>query len=133
MADLGELRDYLNAETLQFSINGTQYAVTPTAEQVLRFSAAYAATNDFTEPHMLKLGAQLMGGDYSDDTGFAPTGVVQEMIDNGVDIGAIFRVCYTVILWVKYGEDTARTYWQTGDMGKALGLNQPQGQTAPVE
>lgn len=121
---LGELTDFIKPDNLEFTLGGERFEVNPTAAQVLKFHAEYAAARDqdstVSLARRISLAADLIGATYDADKDEVHGGMVDEWIKLGVTGGLLHRLFETIILYYQYGEKAAEAMYTTGDWDKVL-------------
>lgn len=144
MADLGDLKQYLDPYDVTFSWGQKKYRIKPTAEQVLRYK------RDFTEMvqsgrridsgRIYQLLAPLFGSKFdpeewvfspADDEDVPHRGLINELLDKGADFEVIDRLLSATQAKYQYGNEVAEMFAATGDMGKALQLLNPMKSDQP--
>lgn len=130
--EFGELSDFIDGGGIAFSFNGERFEIDPTAHDVLQFQKNYrnlATESKLSGENMLKLGAKLSGGDLNLETLEFEGGVAAELVNKGASFEQVNRLMLTIVTKYWFNDDAATEYYQTGDMGKALGLKQEKRKT----
>lgn len=125
MADFGELKEFIEPNVITFTFNGEKYTINPTAKIGLKFINDFreATKGDgLTNNAVYSLGANLMGGEYDPKANEFTGGLVPQLIEDGIDLEALHHILYTSVLHFYFGEQVSEIYYKTGDMNKALGL-----------
>ncbi len=129
---LGELREYLEPQCLEFSVNGTDFKVEPSARKVMIFhkhlsdlsaEIAKEGRDSYTQMEMVEAAANLVDGELDDD-GMLVGGMIDELNDAGIDGAALARIMMTIYVYYRIGEAAAERYYKTGS------VEEPQ-ETAP--
>lgn len=119
---LSDLREFLTP-AFELPINGAKYAVSPTAELVLRIRDYYQNPDNTTlgrddaQTLALSLGAEVFGADYDPDAKVI-TGrdgsVWAQMEADGVSGDQQLRAMQTAMLWFGMSHELAEAFWETG-------------------
>lgn len=129
--NLGQLDDFNERDTVDFTFNGVEYSIAPTADTVLRFTArrvkllqeaAEAGVEDsgLVAEQVFELAGILADSEYDHETGLYTSGVFYDLVNAGLGLAALGRLATTVVAkWVA-GDDVAAEYFKTGDLGKAV-------------
>ncbi|MGW0039823.1 DUF7426 family protein [Gordonia sp. NPDC003376] len=116
-ADFTDLDEFLTPE-LQLPIAGRTYAVSPSADLVLRMRRWYGST-EATSDDLIAMQAEALGATYDPDT-TEITGsdgsTWAQLESDGVSGERILRLLTTVSLWFGFSHDAALHYWQHGNL-----------------
>lgn len=124
MADLGQLDDFLSGADITFTFKGKQYEVTPTARQVLEFQRDYQNDINSDKPtEEISTWARvcpLLGSTLNKKTLEIEGGILGELIDDGATYTQLERIVSAVHFKYVQGDDLAKAYFETGNLGKSL-------------
>lgn len=133
MADLGNLRQYLDDYDISFSWGNKKYKIKPTAEQILDFQRDMNNITDNRKrtdqstiwEHVAPLlGSRFdketwrFGGDDNPDG--EHHGLIPDLIDAGMDMEILDRLLASTYAKYFFGDEVAEELSKTGDLGKAL-------------
>ncbi|AZG43443.1 DUF7426 family protein [Gordonia insulae] len=117
-----DLREFLTPE-LALPINGQKYAVSPSADLVLRIRDYYTnpdligQSRDESQTLALQLGAEIYGATYDPDTkvitGDAGSAWEQMETDN-VSGDQALRALQTALMWFGMSHEMAEKFWESG-------------------
>lgn len=123
MTDFGQLDEQLDAYDISFTFKGEEYHITPSAEQVLEFHRDYfnaRKKNEDTGMGVWSRVAPLLGSKFNAKTAKITGGILGEIMDNGASYTQMERLVSAVHFKYVQGDDLARAYFSTGDLGKAV-------------
>ena len=132
MADLGQLDDFLSGADITFSFKGKKYEITPTAREVLEFQRSYQNSIN-SDKGVDELGTwarvcPLLGSTFDKKTLEIKDGILGELIDAGASYMQLERIVSAVHFKYVQGDDLAKAYFETGDLGKALKIARGENQ-----
>lgn len=123
MTDFGQLDEQLDAYDISFTFKGEEYKVTPSAEQVLEFHRDYFNARKKDEDNGMGVWsrvAPLLGSKFNTKTAKITGGILGEIMDNGASYSQMERLVSAVHFKYVQGDDLAKAYFTTGDLGKAV-------------
>lgn len=123
MTDFGQLDEQLDAYDISFTFKGEEYHITPSAEQVLEFHRDYfnaRKKNDDNGMGVWARVAPLLGSKFNTKTAKITGGILSEIMDNGASYSQMERLVSAVHFKYVQGDDLAKAYFSTGDLGKAV-------------
>lgn len=123
MTDFGQLDEQLDAYDISFTFKGKEYKVTPSAEQVLEFHRDYFNARKKDEDNGMGVWARvapLLGSKFNTKTAKITGGILGELMDNGASYSQMERLVSAVHFKYVQGDDLAKAYFTTGDLGKAV-------------
>ena len=133
MADLGNLRQYLDDYDISFSWGNKKYKIKPSAEQVLDFKRNWNSIADNRKKtdqatiweHVAPLfGSSFDPETYRFDVDDNPEGehhgLIPNLLDAGMDVDILDRLLAAAYAKYFFSDDVAEELARTGDMGKAL-------------
>lgn len=123
MTDFGQLDEQLDAYDISFTFKGEEYKVTPSAEQVLEFHRDYFNARKKNEDNGMGVWARvapLLGSKFNTKTAKITGGILGEIMDNGASYSQMERLVSAVHFKYVQGDDLAKAYFTTGDLGKAV-------------
>lgn len=123
MTDFGQLDEQLDEYDISFSFKGKEYQITPSAEQVLEFHRDYfnARKKDGNDGMgVWDRVAPLLGSKFNAKTAKITGGILGELMDNGASFSQMERLVSAVHFKYVQGDDLAKAYFTTGDLGKAV-------------
>lgn len=123
MTDFGQLDEQLDAYDISFTFKGEEYHITPSAEQVLEFHRDYFNARKKGEDTNLNVWsrvAPLLGSKFNTKTMKMTGGILGEIIENGCSYSQMERLVSAVHFKYVQGDDLAKAYFSTGDLGKAV-------------
>lgn len=136
MLDLKQLDDFITPYDLRFELGGHEYEYQYPMQAVLNLRRVIAkgfkeASEDFPSEAdwVFTHTAPLVGAKYNAKTGDVKGGLFDDVRAN-TEIGFSFvnRLLYSIFMQFFSSVSAAETFAQTGDMGKALGLDKLQAQ-----
>lgn len=125
MTDFGQLDEQLDEYDISFTFKGEDYKVTPTVEQVLDFHRDYTnaiKTGDDTGIGVWKRVAPLLGSKFNPKTAKISGGILEQIMKAGATYNQMERIISAVHFKYVQGDDLAKAYFETGELGKALDL-----------
>ena len=123
MTDFGQLDEQLDEYDISFTFKGEEYKVTPSAEQVLEFHRDYYNARKKNEDEDLGVWsrvAPLLGSKFNAKTVKITGGILGELMDNGASYSQMERLVSSVHFKYVQGDELAKAYFVTGNLGKAL-------------
>lgn len=123
MTDFGQLDEQLDAYDISFTFKGEEYKVTPSAEQVLEFHRDYFNARKKDEDNGMGVWsrvAPLLGSKFNTKTAKITGGILGEIMNNGASYSQMERLVSAVHFKYVQGDDLAKAYFTTGDLGKAV-------------
>lgn len=133
MADLGNLRQYLDDYDISFSWGNKKYKIKPSAEQILDFKRRWNSIADNRKKtdqatiweHVAPLfGSSFDPETYRFDADDNPEGehhgLIPNLLDAGMDVDIVDRLLAAAYAKYFFSDDVAEELARTGDMGKAL-------------
>lgn len=123
MTDFGQLDEQLDAYDISFTFKGEEYKVTPSAEQVLEFHRDYFNARKKDEDNGMGVWARvapLLGSKFNTKTAKITGGILGEIMNNGASYSQMERLVSAVHFKYVQGDDLAKAYFTTGDLGKAV-------------
>lgn len=123
MTDFGQLDEQLDAYDISFVFKGEEYHITPSAEQVLEFHRDYFNARKKNEDNGMGVWARvapLLGSKFNAKTAKITGGILGEIMDNGASYSQMERLVSAVHFKYVQGDDLAKAYFTTGDLGKAV-------------
>ena len=141
MTDFGQLKEHLDSNDIKFTLNGKEYTVDPSAQDVLRFHVHL--TSDTAETRAgrglatFRRVAQLVGSKFDTKTGKITGGLLGQLMNDGATFPQLNHIVETIHIKYTSGDDLAKAYFETGSVKKALAMlnndsqeNQETGQTS---
>lgn len=123
MTDFGQLDEQLDAYDISFTFKGEEYHITPSAEQVLEFHRDYFNSRKKGEDDGMGVWsrvAPLLGSKFNTKTAKITGGILAEIMENGASYSQMERLVSAVHFKYVQGDDLAKAYFSTGDLGKAV-------------
>ena len=123
MTDFGQLDEQLDAYDISFTFKGKEYHITPSAEQVLEFHRDYFNARKKDEDNGMGVWsrvAPLLGSKFNTKTAKITGGILAEIMENGASYSQMERLVSAVHFKYVQGDDLAKAYFSTGDLGKAV-------------
>lgn len=123
MTDFGQLDEQLDAYDISFTFKGEEYRITPSAKQVLEFHRNYfnaREKGDDTDKSAWSRVAPLLGSKFNAKTLKITGGILGEIMENGASFSQMERLVSAVHFKYVQGDDLAKAYFTTGDLGKAV-------------
>ena len=123
MTDFGQLDEQLDAYDISFIFKGKEYHITPSAEQVLEFHRDYFNARKKDEDNGMGVWsrvAPLLGSKFNTKTAKITGGILGEIMENGASYSQMERLVSAVHFKYVQGDDLAKAYFSTGDLGKAV-------------
>ena len=141
MTDFGQLQEHLDSNDVKFTLNGKEYTVDPSAQDVLKF---HVHLNSRTEKTAVGQGiatfervARLVGSKFDTETGKITGGLLGQLMKDGATFPQLNHIVETIHIKYTSGDDLAKAYFETGSLKKALEMlnndsqeNQETGQTS---
>lgn len=133
MADLGNLKAYLDDHDISFSWGNKKYKIKPSAEQILDFKRNWNSITDNRQKtdqatiweHVAPLfGSKFDRKSYRFSADDNPDGehhnLIPELLDNGMDVDILDRLLASAYAKYFFSDEVAEELAKTGDLGKAL-------------
>lgn len=123
MTNFGQLDEQLDAYDISFTFKGEEYHITPSAEQVLEFHRDYFNARKKDEDNGMGVWsrvAPLLGSKFNTKTAKITGGILAEIMENGASYSQMERLVSAVHFKYVQGDDLAKAYFSTGDLGKAV-------------
>lgn len=133
MADLGNLRQYLDDHDISFEWGRKKYRLKPSAEQVLDYKQKFNQLVEEKKPQdqatIWESVAPFFGSTFDRETyRFGPDdnpegehhGLIPKLLDEGMDVDTLDRLLAAAHAKYRFGDEVAEELAKTGDLGKAL-------------
>lgn len=133
MADLGNLKQFLDDYDISFAWGNKKYKIKPTAEQILDFNRRWADTSDkktgsdsvlIWEHTAPLLGSSFNRETYRFEADDHPDGphhnLIPQLMDDGMDVEIVSRLLSSVHAKYFFSDEVAEELAKTGELGKAL-------------
>lgn len=124
MTDFGQLQEHLDSNDVKFTLNGKEYTVDPSAQDVLKF---HVRLNSSTEKTVSGQGiatfervAHLVGSKFDTETGKITGGLLGQLMKDGATFPQLNHIVETIHIKYTSGDDLAKAYFETGSVKKAL-------------
>lgn len=125
MTDFGQLDEQLDAYDIAFTFKGEDYHITPTASQVLEFHRDYYNARKSDEDSGMgvwKRVAPLLGSKFNPKTAKITGGILEQIMEAGATYSQLERLVSAVHFKYVQGDDLAKAYFETGELGKAVDI-----------
>lgn len=123
MTDFGQLEEQQEPYDIAFNFKDKRFEISPTVEDILAFQTdvvrAREENADSNQATWARV-AKLVGSKINKTTGKITGGVLAELKDLGASYVQMERVISAIHFKYTIGDDLAKAYFTTGNLGKAL-------------
>ncbi|APT92888.1 hypothetical protein CPHO_08315 [Corynebacterium phocae] len=124
--NLGNLDDFLAEEDITFTIGGKQYGVTISAKDMLKFNAIEERTqaDKIGAYYLWERACDLVGTTFDQEEMTFKGGLIGKVLKENPKMSyeVLGRLLTSIYLKARWTDDVAKTFAETGDVGKALGV-----------
>lgn len=126
MAIFKELNEFVEPNNIKFTFNGKQYEINPSAQIGLEFTNEYRKLSQIegglSDENLYRMGAKLMGSKFDLENVQFKGGLCEQLLKDGISLAGLHRLLFTTVVHYQFGEKASKIYYETGNMNKALGL-----------
>lgn len=141
MTDFGQLHEHLGSDDVSFTLNGKEYTVDPSAQDVLKFHVHFNSRKETSAAGQgvatFERVARLVGSKFDTETGKVTGGLLGQLMKDGATFAQLNHIVETIHIKYTAGDELAKAYFETGSVKKALAKlnndsqeNQETGQTS---